>query len=88
METILSFLLVVIFSGWVLHLKTEIDTLQKLVGHAFPTSPHKSAQGGVESFFAGSSQDKPVKANPAPKATLATGSKTTRKGGVPTWTIS
>ena len=88
METILSFSLALIFSGWVLRLKTEIDTLEQLVRLAMPNSPHKTDHGNAESFQSGPVQDSPVKPIPAPDAANPDGGKAPRKGGVRVWTIS
>ena len=88
METILSLSLALIFSGWVLRLKTEIDTLEQLVRHAMPNSPHRTAHENTESFVAGPAHDSHVKPTPAPDAANPDGGKAPRKGGVRVWTIN
>ena len=86
MEVILSFLLVLIFSAWVIQLKLEIETLEKLMRPAHAPF-NKSAQGGDEPFRTVLEHATAVKPIPAPTKASPDGEPTRRKGGVQIWTI-
>lgn len=85
MEAILSFMIVLIFSGWVLHLKVELDSLEKRMAHVIPV-PLKTVHAATP---VPAEHDNPEKtATPAPDhAKRHDDTTVVRKGGIRTWTI-
>ena len=88
MEVMLSFLLVVIFSVWVFHLKSEIGTLEQVMKAGLYASFHNDIPGNAESFVTRPVNGSSLKPTPAPQAAGLNGGRTTRKDGTPVWTIN
>lgn len=90
MDTILSFVLVVLFSAWIFRLKTEIYTLEKLVGVGnYAPAPLKPALAVSSPVSPRPGYDRSVNPVSAPSAMPLppNNGKTARKGGVPVWTL-
>jgi hypothetical protein len=94
MDTMLSFIIVVLFSGWIFRLKTEISTLEKLVavgdGAATPFNPIHAESAPLQTSVV---FDRAVKPPPVPRATPAAAAPTpnigkpSKKGGIQVWTL-
>lgn len=92
MDTILSFTIVVLFSGWIFRLKTEISTLERLVGigehAATPFSPAHTESAPLQTGSVYDRTARPAAASKAaPAASAPSADKASRKGGVQVWTI-
>lgn len=92
MDTMLALTIVVLFSGWIFRLKTEISTLERLVGVGDCASPQvKSAHQEDVHLAPSPVYDRTVKPLAVQKgASAASGpnaEKTARKCGVRVWTI-
>jgi len=90
MDTILSLILVVLFSGWIFRLKSEIYTLERLVGVGDFAAAHvKPSHPDVDPLLPSPVHDRSVHSTSAPGATTLppNGAKPSRKGGVQVWTL-
>ena len=90
MDTILSFALVVLFSAWIFRLKTEIYTLERLVGVGnYVPAPLKPSLAVSAPITVSPVCDRAVNPVSAPNAMHLppNNGKTARKGGVPVWTL-